>query len=81
MADTPDFDAILKAAQDATNAAMSAMQAQQRETQIVMAAIASADPHDRQLCAMILANPDLKTAVEAAVATWFRSKTNAPAGK
>jgi hypothetical protein len=74
----PDYNAALQEAQATTQAALIAMQSQQKETAMILAAISSADPHNRQMLAMILANPDLKQQVEAAVAVWLRAKT-APA--
>jgi hypothetical protein len=75
----PDYNAALQDAQAKAAASFTAMLSQQKETALIIGAIADVNPHNRQLLAMILANPDLKTQVEAAVAAWFTSKTTTPA--
>jgi hypothetical protein len=77
--DGTDYNLQLQQAQAKAAAAFTAMAAQQKETTLILQAIGDPNPHRRQMLAMILANPDLQTQVEAAVAAWFRSKTPAPA--
>lgn len=75
---TIDVSAIFKDAQAKITGAINALNAQQKETQIVLGVLSQSDPHDRQMVAMILSNPDLKTKVEAVVSAWFRP-ANLPA--